>query len=116
MIAYARYFIIDSGLPHLRKVGRTSKKSLTGPIRVHACALRLTGSQIRSLHPTITLQASALLLVERAIDNTTSFQVVRSTRLILAHRKDFAVIKGKRPSTVIGSGLRPYMVHAVSRR
>ena len=100
MAARARCFTIGGGLHHLRKAGHTPK-GLTRPKRVHACALRLTGSPIRSFDFTITLQPSVWLLVERAIYKATSFQVARSTRLRLAHRNDGLNLNGFMTITLI---------------
>jgi len=63
---------IRSLLHHRRRAsplaeGWPNSKSLTRPKRVHAYALRPVGSRMRSFDLPITLQPSALLLVERAI-------------------------------------------------
>jgi len=85
MVAFARCFTIGSGLHHF-SAGWPLSIGVTRPNRVH---LRY-GSRVRSarLQPFGLLRGPpAPLPAERAISRVTSFQVIRSARLVLAHRK-----------------------------
>ena len=85
MVALARCFTIGGGLHHF-SAGWPLSIGVTRPNRVH---LRY-GSRVRSarLQPFGLLRGPpAPLPAERAISRVTSFQVTRSARLVLAHRK-----------------------------
>jgi hypothetical protein len=85
MAALTRCFTIGGGLHHF-PAGWPLSICVTRPNRVH---LRY-GSRVRSawLRPFGLLRGPpAPLPAERAISRATSFQVARSARFILAHRK-----------------------------
>lgn len=80
--ALARCSPVDGRLHHVGKAGR-SQGGFRG--RSEFTLLRLTASPSKASYPGLLRRTLGRLLVERAIYKASSFQLARSTRLILAH-------------------------------
>ena len=82
--ARTRCFPIDGRLQHLRQTGHLH---LCNEADSGSLALRLAGSPPEASPAGLLRRTLGWLPVERAINRVTSFQVTRTARLVLAHRR-----------------------------